>query len=107
MFEKVGQHAEEIATRLPRRAFFGKVAQAAVPLAAALGSYLALTSGPAAAIGPGSGGGTKCCWDRSTGAYCKTSLRFGHGHECSDFGLEEVKCSSVKKRLSFCEPKSG
>jgi hypothetical protein len=30
MFEKVGQHAEEFATRQPRQAFFGKVARAAL-----------------------------------------------------------------------------
>ena len=44
MFEKVRQQAQEFATQLPRRAFFGKVAQAALPVAAALSGLLVLPS---------------------------------------------------------------
>ena len=101
MFDKVGQQAEEFATRLPRRAFFGRVAQAAVPLAAALGSYLALASGPAAARGPRNEV-KRCCRDPSTGAViCKREMRKGFILPCPD-GFEEADCREAEGTLPVC-----
>jgi hypothetical protein len=102
MFENFGHRAEQIATRLPRRAFFGKVAQAAVPIAAALGSYLVLTSGPASAIGPRKE--VKwCCKNPSTGAVvCRRRIiRFSIA-ACPD-GFEEADCPKAKQELPVCE----
>jgi hypothetical protein len=56
MFDKVSQRAEEFATQLPRRAFFGRVARAAMPLAVAIGGLWAIQSQAAEAAG-----GRLCC----------------------------------------------
>jgi len=74
MFEKVGRRAEEFATRLPRRAFFGKVAQAALPVAAALGGLLVL-SRDAHAVRFGR---RSCCYDNFSGkAVCRVRRNEG------------------------------
>ena len=63
MFEKLGRNAQQLASQLPRRAFFGKVAQAALPVAAAIGALMAPWK-DAAAIGRG--GNPNCCLDPDT-----------------------------------------
>jgi hypothetical protein len=45
MFERIGQSAEQCATKLARRAFFIKLGQAALPLAAAVGGLSVLSRG--------------------------------------------------------------
>ena len=62
MFEKARDHAERLATQLPRRAFFGKVAQAALPVAVAIGGLLA----PQDAAAIGRGGNPNCCLNPET-----------------------------------------
>ncbi|HJS07442.1 MAG TPA: hypothetical protein VJ809_07265 [Pirellulales bacterium] len=101
MFERVGYRAQHIATRLPRRAFFGKIAQAAVPIAAAFGSYLALTSGPIAAMRGPRSEVKRCCRNPSTGAVvCQRAMRRGFILACPD-GLEEADCP--KETLAVCD----
>lgn len=73
MFEKVSSNAEQIATELPRRAFFGKVAKAALPVAAALGGLLALP-GSAQAF---RGRSWYCCKDSSGTVVCRTRDQSG------------------------------
>ena len=75
MFEKLGQRAEQFATRLPRRAFFGKVARAALPLAAALGGVCVLPrDAHAAGLAP-----LRCCYDDLTFV---PVCRIKKGEEC-------------------------
>jgi hypothetical protein len=65
MFEKVSQQAEELATRLPRRAFFRKVAQTALPVAAALSGLLVLPNN----AGAKGRGHYNCCF-AADGSWC-------------------------------------
>ena len=65
MFKRVGQRAEELASQLSRRAFFGKVAQAALPAAAALSGLLVL---PRNATAKGRGH-YNCCF-AADGSWC-------------------------------------
>ena len=94
MFEKVGQRAEEFATRLPRRMFFGKVAQGALPLAAALGGFLAM-SGESWAIGRG---GNFCCFDGDGNQICQgvTSAN------CCPRGTSLNRCTKGFRDLPPC-----
>jgi hypothetical protein len=55
MFERVGSLAERVATNVSRRAFLGRLGQAALGSAAALGGFLAF---PANASPPPDGS----CW---------------------------------------------
>ena len=52
MFERVSQIAEQAATNVSRRQFFGRVGNAALVLAATLGGVLAIPGSAAAAVRP-------------------------------------------------------
>jgi hypothetical protein len=83
MFEKVGQHAEELATRLPRRAFFSKVAQTALPLTAAFSGLLALPNS-ALAIGR-----TTCCFSSDYSSVCRPNAK---GKKCPNTHPNKGSC---------------
>ena len=92
MLEKVRRNAEQVATELPRRAFFGKVAQAALPVAAAFGGLL-VSQRSALALGRGSA----CCINLETGSICRTP----RGQKFCPDGTQPTKCPSGQN-LSSC-----
>jgi hypothetical protein len=93
MFKKVGKRAEVFATRLPRRAFFGKVARAALPVTAALSGLLVLPDRAEAREGgcccpTPQGGGGPLCYKR--GSSCPPDL---YACPCGRFPRGLPSCS--------------
>jgi hypothetical protein len=93
MFEKVSQRAEKIVARLPRRAFLGKAARMALPLAATVAALLA-SPGRARAIGRGT---WYCCYDASGNPVCQA--RTG---PCCPQGTQPGPCRPSNDRPLCC-----
>ena len=71
MFEKLSQAAEQMATKVSRRQFLGRLGGGALALATAVGGLLALPDAAEAArpaCGPGS---VRACQGRWNGAGCR------------------------------------
>jgi hypothetical protein len=97
MFETLNQHAEEFATRLPRRAFFGKLARAALPVAAGLSGFLVLP-GESWALGRRRQA-PKCCFTvEGDIQVCQGAT----SKECCPPGTYWNHCSGNRKQLPLC-----
>ncbi len=95
MFERVGNLAERVATKVSRRAFLGRLGQGALGLAAVIGGVLALP-------GQAWADPNKYCCIGSCKAYTACKYTYPKDKTCRDGSLPQP-CDSLS--LGFCDCK--